>query len=284
MGRRASTFRLPGHPAPIGDAQHVLAQPRRGQPHNGFALHGSADSPSSGTIRPRQTPTKTNAAFGNGNIGFYLTADTGPTVGNTLRRNVACHNATSDAVDENTLGSNVWTDNRFCTSVMPQPQPPSDKTIDFTTSGGGVFDPLFYQSDGLVFPPQRCGPVGCDSWFVGFIQGDEALVLTPALGSITGTFTNPISALSMQIAPVSQGTATYTLTAFNGGQIVASRSVTVTQDSGDPQSGPFGYFTLDLGQLPAPATSFQLDDVFVRSSFGINQIECGVSSITFASS
>ncbi len=158
----------------------------------------------------------------------------------------------------------------------------SEVTVDFTTCGEGVFDPLFYRADGIVFPPRRCGSDGCASWFVGWVQGDEALAQYPGLGPITARFTRPISRLSLQVAPGNQGTATYTLTAFGGsGRVLATQSLTVTQDTGDPATGPFGYFSLSLEQLPAPAKSFTLDSVFVRSSFGNTVIEYGVSSIGY---
>jgi hypothetical protein len=154
-------------------------------------------------------------------------------------------------------------------------------TIDFTTFGTGTFDPLFYSGDGIIFPAQRCGPAGCDDWFVGFVQGDEALIGNALLGPVTATFVTPISDLSLQVAPGSQGTATYTLTAYKkSDKVLGTQSLTVTQDSGDPDTGPFGYFTLSLSSLKK-ASRFTLDSVFVRSSFGITNIEYGVSSIHF---
>src|SRR6266511_2427389 len=106
--------------------------------------------------------------------------------------------------------------------------------VDFSNNDQGDFDPLSYRSDGIVFPPQRCGSGGCDSWFVGFVQGDNALVGNPLLGGITARFTRPVSELSLRVAPAAQGTATYTLTAFGGsGKELASESLTVTQDIGD---------------------------------------------------
>ena len=152
--------------------------------------------------------------------------------------------------------------------------------IDFTTSPGGVFDPNFYELDGIVFPSQRCGSAGCAPWFIGFVQGDQALIQSPVFGPVTATFTSPISGLSLQIAPASQGTAIYTLTALSGsGEVLGTMSRTITQDSGDPEDGPPGYFTMTLESLQTPAASFILDSEFVRSSFGNNAIEYGVSSI-----
>jgi hypothetical protein len=158
-----------------------------------------------------------------------------------------------------------------------------DVTIDFSDNAQGDLDPLSYRSDGLVLPPQRCGTAGCSSWFVGFVQGDNALVGNPLLGGITATFTRPVSELSLSIAPGSQGTAVYTLTAFSAsGTELASQSLTVTQDSGDANTGPPGHFTMSLGELPEPAKRVSLTNAFVRSSFGtLGPIEFGVSSISY---
>jgi hypothetical protein len=156
-------------------------------------------------------------------------------------------------------------------------------TIDFSNNAVGDFDPLFYRSDGIVFPPQACGSAGCFSWSISLIQGDNALFGNPLTGPITATFTRPVSELSFSIAPFVQGTAVYTLTAFSAsGEEVASQSLTVTQDTGDPNTGPFGYFTISLEGLAKPVKSFTLDQVFVRSSFGgSGPIDFGVSSISF---
>jgi hypothetical protein len=59
-------------------------------------------------------------------------------------------------------------------------------------------------------------------------------------------------------------------------------SVTVTQDTGDPEHSGFGYFTIELSDLVPPATRFTLENRFVRSSFGGNRINYGVSTITFS--
>ena len=64
----------------------------------------------------------------------------------------------------------------------------------------------------------------------------------------------------------------------------------VTEDEGDPGNQGFGYFTVDLGTLPRPATSFTFRNRFVRSSFGTpdcggepveRRFSYGVRSITF---
>ena len=64
--------------------------------------------------------------------------------------------------------------------------------------------------------------------------------------------------------------------------MIESTSVTITQDTGDPDTGPFGYTTIDLGSLPKKAAAFTLTNTFVRSSYPqITTIPFGVSSISF---
>lgn len=159
-----------------------------------------------------------------------------------------------------------------------------DVTIDFTSFGlGTVFEPDFYRSDGIRFPSKRCGSAGCDTWFIAhIIQGDDALLGETRFGPVKATFTRPISSLSLRVAPALQGTATYVLSAFAGsGKLLATTSVTVTQDFGDPANTGFGYFMVSLTNLPKPAKSFTLDNVFVRSSFSNTDIPYGVSSISY---
>lgn len=142
-------------------------------------------------------------------------------------------------------------------------------TIDFSTVSQGPFDQSFFKAEGIVFT---------EGTFVGFVQGHNALI-GPVAGDMRGGFTS----LSAQVAPAEQGTATYTLAAFKKGKQIAATSMTVTQDTGDPATGPPGYFTISIGPLPNQADSFSLSNVFVRSSFPNNtRIEFGVSSITFS--
>lgn len=155
-------------------------------------------------------------------------------------------------------------------------------TIDFSNNAQGDLDPLFYRREGLVFPPQRCGDFGCSSWFITMIQGDNAVVGNPLLGGVTAKFKRPISELSLRIAPGAQGTADYTLTVFSvSGEEIASQTLRVTQDEGEPDTQPFGYFTMSLAGL-RKARSFHLTNAFVRSSFGgSGPMEFGVSSISY---
>ncbi len=156
-------------------------------------------------------------------------------------------------------------------------------TIDFSSHGGGFFDPRFYESQGIVFPLEECSSIGCLPWFVSpLFQGDAALVRSTPDGKIEATFTSPVASLSLMAAPDAQGTAEYTLTAFGSGAVVGSTSVTVTQDTGDPEDTGFGYFRIELADLVSPATRFTLENRFIRSSFGGDRINFGVSSITYA--
>jgi hypothetical protein len=152
-------------------------------------------------------------------------------------------------------------------------------TIDMTAHGQGVFDQEFFKSQGIIFT---------EGDFVGFIQGDEALGLVegashPGTLRISGLFApGAVTSISAQIAPGFQGTAVYRLAALDVlSNIIASRSVLVTQDEGDPENSGFGYFTIALSELPGPV-GFFVDNTFVRSSFPVNRTtDGGVSSITF---
>jgi hypothetical protein len=141
--------------------------------------------------------------------------------------------------------------------------------IDFSSAGQGIFQPDFFKRQGLVFTQGN---------FVGFVQGDEALI-----GPIAGTFRPAVCSLSLRVAPALQGTAAYTLTAFSpAGAIVSQATVTVTQDSGDPENGPLGYFTIELTNLTPRANSFTLENRFIRSSFPQNtQIPFAISSLAY---
>jgi len=162
----------------------------------------------------------------------------------------------------------------------------ADVTIDFSSFGEGKeFQPTFYKLDGILFPSEECGPAGCRPWFVGFTQGDAGLEGQPRFGPVTATFMRPISDLSLRVAPRLQGTATYLLSAFAAsGELLATTSLTVTQDEGDPANSGPGYFTISLTDLHGPAKRFALDNVFVRSSFPLplnTEIDYAVSSISY---
>jgi len=143
---------------------------------------------------------------------------------------------------------------------------PASDTIDFSEHGHGSFDQSYFSAAGFSE----------GSW-VGYIQGDDALV-----GPVAGTAASKFTGISASVAPATQGTADYTIAALtNSGRTIASETVRVTQDTGDPETGPWGYVTLELGPLPKKANSFRVTNSFVRSSHSqVTLIEFGVSSIT----
>ena len=155
--------------------------------------------------------------------------------------------------------------------------------VDFSSFGADkLFDPHFYRSDGIVFPPEQCGTSGCNPWRTRTIQGDAAIDMD-LNKTLSATFTRPISSLQLSVAPSQQGTATYVLNIFDAsGGLLATTSVTVTEDFGDPANTGFGYFTMSVTNLAKPGKSFTLTDVFVRSSFPLNtDMPFGVSSIAY---
>ena len=139
--------------------------------------------------------------------------------------------------------------------------------IDFSKHGGGPLDRKFFKRDGIVFSSGS---------YVGYVQGDDALV-----GPIAGKLSPKATGVSARIAPANQGTATYTLTTYDSaGQVVAATSVTVTQDLGDPANSGWGYFTLSQSSLPSNAASFEVTNAFVRSSYpNVTFVSFAVSSI-----
>src|SRR5262245_11214711 len=74
------------------------------------------------------------------------------------------------------------------------------QTVDFSTSGEGTFQPNSFKRQGLVLTKGD---------FVGFVQGDEALI-----GPVAGIFHPSACSISVMVAPAFQGTAAYTLTAY----------------------------------------------------------------------
>jgi len=145
----------------------------------------------------------------------------------------------------------------------------SSQTIDFSTAGQGTFQPNFFKSQDLVITQGD---------FVGFVQGDEALI-----GPVAGTFHPAVCGISVRVAPAFQGTAAYTLRAYSAsGKVVGSTTLIVTQDIGEPDGGSTGYFVIELPVLSQKAQTFTLENQFIRSSFPQNtQISFGVSSITY---
>ena len=145
----------------------------------------------------------------------------------------------------------------------------TSQTIDFSIAGEGIFQLKSFKRQGLVFTQGD---------FVGFVQGDEALI-----GPVAGTFHPSVCSISIRVAPGAQGTAAYTLTAYSAsGKVVGSTTMIVTQDIGDPETGEPGYFVIELTELSQKAQTFTLENQFIRSSFPQNtQISFGISSITY---
>jgi hypothetical protein len=153
--------------------------------------------------------------------------------------------------------------------------------IDFSTHGDGPFDTAFYKHNGITFTETSAG-----GFIVGFVQGDDALITDFGHqdGPISGTLIPPVSSLSMRVAPALQGTAEYTLTTFDpSGKLIVTDSVLVTQDDGDPQTGRFGYFSIEIENLPRKAKFFILENRFIRSSSPSNTfIPFGIGEVRFS--
>jgi hypothetical protein len=159
-------------------------------------------------------------------------------------------------------------------------------TVDFSTAGEGTLAPGVFRSAGLVLPSSQCGTFGCHQWFVGFVFGDEALTAGEATGPVRANFTLPVTDVSVLIVPDFQFRASYTLTAYDiHGKVAGRRTVEVNQDSGLPNSSPFGYFALSVDHLKKPACSFSLTSKWIASSFPSNVLaEFAVSTIAFGQS
>lgn len=129
--------------------------------------------------------------------------------------------------------------------------------IDISDHGAGAFNREFYKPGGVVFT---------DGHYVGFIQGDDALVFDENNG-ITGLFlSSAVTGISVELAPWLQGTWAYRLAALDASSaIIDSKTVVVTQDTGDVEDSGFGYFSIQLGGLSG-AAGFLVDSRFIRSS------------------
>lgn len=146
--------------------------------------------------------------------------------------------------------------------------------IDISVHGGGPFDQDFFKPKGVVFS---------EGDFVGFVQGDDALIFDQSNG-IRGSFAPAaVTNISVEVAPYLQGTWAYRLAALDVlSDIIDSKTILVTQDSGDPEHSGFGYFPIELTGLPG-AIGFFVESSFIRNSFGTtpgNNI-AALSSISF---
>ena len=113
-------------------------------------------------------------------------------------------------------------------------------------------------------------------------HGGKGVSFQPALGGqywtgvdspISIGFVWPVSALSVDVAPVYQFKAAYTLTASDArGRIVGRKTVIESQDTGLPDVSPFGYFSIGLDRLQGPACSFSVRATFLAASNPANRI------------
>jgi hypothetical protein len=157
-------------------------------------------------------------------------------------------------------------------------------TVDFSAIGSGNDMPYdYFVPQGVLFSRQQCyGSPACHPWFVGWIQGDDAIGGGEGGGPIVARFIWPVSAVSVAVAPAYVFKAKYVLTAFDShGKVVGRKVVIESQDPGLPDlSQPYGYFTIGLENLTGPACSFSIRTYFVGASDPANLIaDFGMSTI-----
>jgi hypothetical protein len=130
-------------------------------------------------------------------------------------------------------------------------QAPGDVAIDFSTVSEDTVPPDAFITDEIVF-----GSV----LGLGSVEGDRAARVSG--GSFSGTFTSPVTALSLRVAPdfrafEASAIGELTLVARDEQNAeVASKTVTITSDFAAGTG--FEYVTIDLGVLPRPVRSFVL--------------------------
>ena len=140
--------------------------------------------------------------------------------------------------------------------------PTTSVTVDFSSVGGAaVLDSVFFRSDGIKF---------AESYPMGFVQGDDVIaadIRTSPPMTIAGTFSRPVTSVSVRFALGLQGTAQYSLTLYSGaGDAIASTTLTVVE------TGDSGYHDIFLNDLPSKAKGFSIT----------GGIEFGLSSMTYA--
>jgi hypothetical protein len=143
----------------------------------------------------------------------------------------------------------------------------ADRFVDFSAHPEGPLRDRHLDREGVHL---------LDGEFVGFVQGEKALI-----GPVSLRVLNGPRAVSMRFAPSVQGAAWYSLTASDAaGNVVASERILVVQDEGTTNSGPFGYVEIGLDDLPFGTDVIALDNEFVTSSFpGIDTIGFAVAEI-----
>ena len=141
-------------------------------------------------------------------------------------------------------------------------------TIDFTQAGQGPFNQNFFASSGIVFT---------QGTFVGFVQGDDALVGPP----IAGSFLTPVTSLAVNVALGFQAVDDFSLTVYDASSApISTTTFILDQDTGNPNFMGWGYFTISLPNIPQPAYSFTLSDQFVSGPIN-GSTEFGDSSLVF---
>ena len=144
-------------------------------------------------------------------------------------------------------------------------------TVDFSEHGVGPFNQNFFTASGIAFTQGD---------FVEFVQGDDALIGITDF-AITGNFLTPVTSLAVTVAMATPTVSDFTLTVYDANSApISATTFRLNQDTGDPGFMGNGYFTINLLNIPQPAYSFQLADLFVSSSFGdFNSSNWGVSTL-----
>jgi hypothetical protein len=171
----------------------------------------------------------------------------------------------------------------FASPVAASSRHAQTAVVDFSAIGSGNnMPPDYFEPEGVQFAPQQCyGSPACHPWFVGWIQGDDAIGGGQYGGPIVAQFIWPVADVSVSVAPAYQFKAKYVLTAFDAdGGLVARKVIVESQDQGLPGLSPFGYFTISLENLTRPACRFSIRTYFVAASNPANKIaDFGLSTI-----
>ena len=143
---------------------------------------------------------------------------------------------------------------------------PGEVVVDFSSVGSGVpFVADQFASAGIVFTESRA--------FVGFIQGDEALI-SSANGQVAATISAGYSDITVTAAAANRGSWNMTLTALDShGGVVGQTAVRFDE------TGSTGYHALSVTALPQ-AVSFRLAGSAegTTSQFGVNEVRFSPSS------
>lgn len=155
--------------------------------------------------------------------------------------------------------------------------------VDFSEYGVGPLANGYFAGRGILIPPNG------SSGFVGFVQGDEALVSHaqgPFIAYIAAQFEPKVTRISVQVALSYQFVGYLRLSALDnrGGinnDVFTETVLQLNQVQSDPGFMGLGYFTLDTGPLSRPASAFVLTAEFMRSPFTTEGAEFGLSTISY---